>query len=73
MDINRLTIKSQEFGARPMRRLIARELMAKLAMKMLPGSYSDGETVRVDYLDGLVFHKLQSSPVDSPKLEAMAG
>ena len=46
------------FGARPMRRLIARELADKLALALLQGSYSDGDTVEVDLEDGmLVFHK----------------
>ncbi|MBW3590512.1 MAG: ATP-dependent chaperone ClpB [Actinobacteria bacterium] len=37
------------FGARPMRRLIARELADKLALELLQGTFSDGDTVRVDY------------------------
>ncbi|MEX2588225.1 MAG: ATP-dependent chaperone ClpB [Actinomycetota bacterium] len=37
------------FGARPMRRLLARELADKLALELLQGTFSEGDTVEVDY------------------------
>ena len=44
------------FGARPLKRLIQRELQDPLAMQLLSGELRDGETVKVDAHDGeLVF------------------
>jgi ATP-dependent Clp protease ATP-binding subunit ClpB len=40
------------FGARPLRRLIQRELQDPLAMKLLSGEITDGDTVVVDAEDG---------------------
>jgi ATP-dependent Clp protease ATP-binding subunit ClpB len=40
------------FGARPLKRLIQRELQDPLAMKLLSGEIRDGDTVRVDAVDG---------------------
>ena len=36
------------YGARPLKRVIQRELADKLAMMLLEGDLSDGDTVRVD-------------------------
>lgn len=36
-----------EFGARPLRRMIQRELQDKLALKLLEGSYKDGDAIKV--------------------------
>ena len=44
------------FGARPLKRVIQRELGDRLAMALLEGSFADGDTVKVDATDGeLVF------------------
>jgi ATP-dependent Clp protease ATP-binding subunit ClpB len=40
------------FGARPLKRLIQRELQDPLAMKLLAGDLRDGGTVKVDVADG---------------------
>jgi ATP-dependent Clp protease ATP-binding subunit ClpB len=40
------------FGARPLKRLIQRELQDPLAMLLLSGQLRDGDTVRVDAADG---------------------
>jgi ATP-dependent Clp protease ATP-binding subunit ClpB len=40
------------FGARPLKRLIQRELQDALAMRLLSGDLHDGDTVRVDAVDG---------------------
>ena len=44
------------YGARPMKRLIQRDILNPLAMNILDGTLKDGQTVRVDAVDGgLVF------------------
>jgi ATP-dependent Clp protease ATP-binding subunit ClpB len=40
------------FGARPLKRLIQREVQDPLAMKLLAGEIADGDTVTVDAADG---------------------
>jgi ATP-dependent Clp protease ATP-binding subunit ClpB len=46
------------FGARPLKRVIQRELQDPLAREMLEGKFSEGETVRVVLRDGqLAFEK----------------
>ncbi len=41
-----------QFGARPVRRVIQREIGDPLALAILEGRYADGATVRVDAADG---------------------
>ncbi|TAL11157.1 MAG: ATP-dependent chaperone ClpB [Nitrospirae bacterium] len=44
------------YGARPLKRMIQREILNPLAMKLLDGTLKAGQTVRVDAVDGgLVF------------------
>jgi ATP-dependent Clp protease ATP-binding subunit ClpB len=45
------------YGARPLKRVLQRELETALARKILEGTVRDGQTVRVDYTtdDGLSF------------------
>jgi ATP-dependent Clp protease ATP-binding subunit ClpB len=44
------------YGARPLKRLIQREILNPLAMKLLDGTLKEGQTVRVDAAGGgLVF------------------
>jgi ATP-dependent Clp protease ATP-binding subunit ClpB len=46
------------FGARPLKRVIQREVQDTLAMTLLSGQFRDGDTLRVDYQGGkLVFEK----------------
>jgi ATP-dependent Clp protease ATP-binding subunit ClpB len=40
------------YGARPLKRVIAKQLVDRLAMGLLDGLYHEGQTVRVDALDG---------------------
>jgi ATP-dependent Clp protease ATP-binding subunit ClpB len=40
------------FGARPLKRLIQREIQDPLAMKLLSGDIKDGDTVEIDLSDG---------------------
>jgi ATP-dependent Clp protease ATP-binding subunit ClpB len=46
------------YGARPLKRVIQKQLIDKLALKLLEGEFRDGDTVVVDASDGeLVFSK----------------
>ncbi|HEX2161996.1 MAG TPA: AAA family ATPase, partial [Thermoleophilaceae bacterium] len=40
------------YGARPLRRVVQRQLVDKLALKLLEGEFAPGDTVRVDAADG---------------------
>ncbi|HEV2109302.1 MAG TPA: ATP-dependent chaperone ClpB [Thermomicrobiales bacterium] len=53
------------FGARPLKRLIQKEVLDPLAMRVLNGELHDGETVTVDAENGrLVFHaELTEAPL----------
>ena len=47
------------FGARPIKRAIQRKLQDPLAMALLSGEFSDGDTVRVDFKeDSVVFESM---------------
>jgi ATP-dependent Clp protease ATP-binding subunit ClpB len=49
------------YGARPLKRVIQKRLIDKLALKILEGEFVDGDTVRVDAEGGeLVFEKVAS-------------
>jgi len=46
------------YGARPLKRLIQREIENELALRLLDGTFTEGDTVRVDATtDGLTFSK----------------
>ncbi len=46
------------YGARPLKRVIQKQLVDKLALKILEGEFAEGDTVRVDAADGaLVFER----------------
>ncbi len=46
------------YGARPLRRVIQKQLVDKLALKILEGEFGEGDTVRVDAVEGaLVFER----------------
>ena len=46
------------YGARPLKRVIQKQLVDKLALKILEGEFGEGDTVRVDAADGeLAFEK----------------
>ncbi len=46
------------FGARPLKRIIQRQLQDPLAMALLSGEFADGDTILVDYKDDtIVFEK----------------
>jgi len=47
------------YGARPLKRVIQKRLVDKLALMLLEGEFAEGDTVRVDAADGeLAFEKL---------------
>ncbi len=41
-----------EFGARPLKRAIQREVQDPLALRILSGDFSEGDTIRIDLADG---------------------
>jgi ATP-dependent Clp protease ATP-binding subunit ClpB len=46
------------YGARPLKRVIQRQLVDKLALRLLEGEFADGDVVRVDAAEGeLAFEK----------------
>jgi len=46
------------YGARPLKRALQRMVENPLALRLLEGEFSDGDTVRVDAQDGeLVFER----------------
>ena len=50
------------YGARPLKRVIQKQLVDKLALKLLEGEFGPGDTVSVDAADGeLVFAKAASA------------
>jgi ATP-dependent Clp protease ATP-binding subunit ClpB len=55
-----------DFGARPLKRAIQRELQDPLAMQILSGEFSEGDLVRVDRMpegEGLVFTPVAQAEV----------
>ncbi|MCB9109054.1 MAG: ATP-dependent chaperone ClpB [Anaerolineales bacterium] len=45
------------FGARPLKRVIQRELQDSLAMQLLSGKFREGDTIEVDYHEGSIVFK----------------
>ncbi|MDQ4041955.1 MAG: AAA family ATPase, partial [Actinomycetota bacterium] len=51
------------YGARPLKRVIQKQLVDKLALKLLEGEFAPGDAVRVDASDGeLRFEKAAAAP-----------
>jgi ATP-dependent Clp protease ATP-binding subunit ClpB len=51
------------YGARPLKRVIQREVQDPLALALLRGEFTEGDMVRVDALDGrILFEKTKSVP-----------
>src|SRR3954451_6719275 len=47
------------YGARPLKRVIQKQLVDKLALKILEGEFGEGDTVRIDAAEGkLVFERV---------------
>ena len=50
------------YGARPLKRTIQRRILDPLAMRVLQGEFREGETIRIDVVDGdLTFQKVDSA------------
>ena len=57
------------FGARPLKRIIQREILDPLARKLLDGTFKEGDHIRVDIPDGrVVFEKV--APAHHPATTA---
>jgi ATP-dependent Clp protease ATP-binding subunit ClpB len=55
------------YGARPLKRVIQKQLVDRLALKILEGEFSDGDAVRVDAADGeLAFEKAKAGAAKQP-------
>jgi ATP-dependent Clp protease ATP-binding subunit ClpB len=49
------------YGARPLKRVIQKQLIDKLALKILEGEFSEGDTVRIDTSGGELVFELGSA------------
>jgi len=60
------------YGARPLKRLIQKEIQDQVALALLKGDFRDGDTIRVDEQNlGLVFEKVApTAPATTPAEEA---
>jgi ATP-dependent Clp protease ATP-binding subunit ClpB len=59
------------YGARPLKRVIQKQLVDKLALRLLEGEFAEGDTVEVDAADGeLVFKKAKAKPAQKPEKAA---
>jgi ATP-dependent Clp protease ATP-binding subunit ClpB len=48
------------YGARPLKRAIQREILNTLALRLLDGTFKEGDVIEIDYLgDRLIFNKLE--------------
>jgi ATP-dependent Clp protease ATP-binding subunit ClpB len=60
------------YGARPLKRVIQKQLIDKLALRLLEGEFAEGDAVEVDAKDGeLVFEKAKPAKA-TPKAEKAA-
>ena len=56
------------YGARPLRRVIQNEIEDMLSDRVLDGTFSEGDTVRLDYEDGkVVATKVVHAPAPPPE------
>src|SRR4051812_12370550 len=53
------------YGARPLKRVIQKQLVDKLALKLLEGDFADGDMVRVDAAEGELIFEKASAPVEA--------
>jgi ATP-dependent Clp protease ATP-binding subunit ClpB len=56
------------YGARPLKRVIQKQLVDKLAMALLEGVYGEGEVVQADAVDGEIVLKTGVVPIGEPAL-----
>jgi ATP-dependent Clp protease ATP-binding subunit ClpB len=58
------------YGARPLKRVIQKQLVDKLALRLLEGDFAEGDTVKVDAKDGeLNFEKVAPSKAKGERRE----
>jgi ATP-dependent Clp protease ATP-binding subunit ClpB len=50
------------YGARPLKRVIQKQLVDRLALRILEGDFAEGDTVRVDVADGELGFEKAASP-----------
>jgi ATP-dependent Clp protease ATP-binding subunit ClpB len=61
------------YGARPLKRVIQKQLVDKLALRLLEGEFAEGDTVEVAAADGeLVFQKAKPAKVVKKHAKAVA-
>jgi ATP-dependent Clp protease ATP-binding subunit ClpB len=53
------------YGARPLKRVIQKQLVDKLALKILEGEFGEGDTVRVDAREGEIAFEVAGTPAAS--------
>jgi ATP-dependent Clp protease ATP-binding subunit ClpB len=53
------------YGARPLKRVIQKQLIDRLALKLLEGEFREGDTVRVDVEDGELTFTKAREPVEA--------
>jgi ATP-dependent Clp protease ATP-binding subunit ClpB len=51
------------YGARPLKRVIQKQLVDKLALKLLEGEFGSGDVVRVDAAEGVLTFEKVAAPV----------
>jgi ATP-dependent Clp protease ATP-binding subunit ClpB len=54
------------YGARPLKRVIQKQLADKLALKILEGDFGEGDRVRVDAAEGEIVFERVGTPAASP-------
>jgi ATP-dependent Clp protease ATP-binding subunit ClpB len=61
------------YGARPLKRVIQKQLVDKLALRLLEGEFAEGDTVKVDAAEGeLVFSKAKAAKAAAKPTTAAA-
>jgi ATP-dependent Clp protease ATP-binding subunit ClpB len=61
------------YGARPLKRVIQKQLVDKLALRLLEGEFAEGDSVKVDAADGeLVFAKAEADKTSESREKAAA-
>jgi ATP-dependent Clp protease ATP-binding subunit ClpB len=61
------------YGARPLKRVIQKQLVDKLALRLLEGEFAEGDSVEVDAADGeLTFTKTKPGKAKSEAEKAVA-
>ena len=54
------------YGARPLKRVIAKQVVDRLALALLDGTYGEGDRVRADAADGQIVLSKVPAPAPEP-------